>query len=244
MPSFTLAMFGHDFIPTIGAEMSDRVPWLILAALVAGVFVTWRLDHAVSHHATPISGVLPVWNGGPGIAPQWSHCKDRECIRGDGKCTKDYFPPLRFSSGCCRPGNCVCEELTEFVPDVPDRLSWLGKPDPWGTLVEWSYERGEWRKVAGMNSTSRWGSITKVCKWPPNTPTADAPACGSDPVSATRALTATNANEPGSPHAFELHGESVRADIMYSGSGALSINTPARVHCLYWDGNRVTSVVL
>lgn len=62
--------------------MSDRVPWLILAALVVIGFVNWRLDHAVSHHATPISGVLPVWNGGPG------------------------------------PGSA----LTEFVPDLPERM--------------------------------------------------------------------------------------------------------------------------
>lgn len=33
-------------------------------------------------------------------------------------------------------------------------------------------------------------------------------------------------------------------DIVYDGSSALSVNTPPRVNCLYWEGNLVVFVVL
>lgn len=92
------------------------IAWV--AAMVGGALHNHVFDQQPD---TVMVGVLPISNGGPGVARKYPNCKADEFVSVKGECRRDELSPLRFSSECCRPDNCV-REVTAFVPDLPKRL--------------------------------------------------------------------------------------------------------------------------
>lgn len=106
----------------------NRVRWVVPAVGIAGIAAAvalseWNFQrvscearHGVLARTmvgfecvAPQVGVLPISNGAAGTSVTLT-----KPLAG--------LPPLRFSSECCGVTSCDCEELTEFVPDLPERL--------------------------------------------------------------------------------------------------------------------------